>query len=158
MKLNQYQKQAIVRAIFDDVPPIDNEAIKAAIQAAIVKAMSPECKRAYKACPAALRTRSTYDVTDDRGIAQFITGDISSDQFAAIIEPWAEAKRKHSTARTALTQAIESCATVKQLEERMPEFSAYFPKPVAPTPNLPVIANAVQMLTALGWKPPRAAA
>jgi hypothetical protein len=56
MKLNKLTKQAIVRAIIQDLPPIDTEARALAIKEAIIKAMNPEVRKLYKIQPKALRT------------------------------------------------------------------------------------------------------
>lgn len=149
MKLTKYQKEAIVRAIFQDVPHAKSADIHAAVQKAIVAAMSPTCRRAYVACPKALRTTHTYAVTFERDHIAFVIGDAD---FDAVLTPWVEARDTYFKARERLTQAVESCTTLKQLNEMLPEFAAYFPTEGAPTKNLPAVANLVADLMKLGWK------
>lgn len=149
MKLNQCQKRAIVRAIFDDVPVADGKAIHEAVQKAIVKAMSPACQRAYKACPKALNVESTYDITYDRERHVFVVGDAD---FSEVVKPWIEAKNARKDIERRFEAAIDGCSTLKQLTEMLPEFAAYFPTETAPTKNLPVIANLVADIVKLGWK------
>jgi hypothetical protein len=150
MKLNQYQKQAIVRSIFQDVPVAKSEDIKAAVQTELVKAMSPACQRAYKVCPDALKRSSSYDLTYKRDPLTLIVGDAD---FSKVIQPWIDARRKYIDIKTTLTTTIEACITLKQLTDTLPEFAAYFPKEGEPTRNLPVVANLVADLVNLGWKP-----
>ena len=65
MRLNKWDKQAIVRAILADVPKIDKRKRKEELQATIVKAMSPEARKLYKNCPEALRTYHMGSLIDD---------------------------------------------------------------------------------------------
>jgi len=64
-RINKYDKEAIVRAIMHDVPTPDKKKRKEELQAAVVKAMSPEARKLYKSCPSALRTYHLGDVIYD---------------------------------------------------------------------------------------------
>lgn len=150
MKLNNYQKEAIVRAIFQDVPVPSSEKIKVEVQKAIIKSMTPACQRAYKACPNALLKDSESYLTYERERLTFVVGDAN---FEEVIKPWREARNNYENARQALVGLINSCSTLKQLNEALPEFSSYFPSEMAPTKNLPAIANVVTDIVKLGWKP-----
>lgn len=149
MKLTNYHRDAIVRAIFQDVPVAKSGDIKKAVQDAIVKAMSPACQRAYKACPKALQTNTSYNLTFERDRLTFVVGDADFDK---AIEPWMKAKEQYENAKIRLNTAIYGCSTLKQLNDLLPEFSSYFPTEGAPTKNLPAVANLVADLVKLGWR------
>lgn len=146
MKLNQYQRDAIVRAIFQDVP-IDNDALKKAAQEALVKAMSPTVRKAYKVAPNALRTEYV-DILHREG-CHLVCGDADENE---VLAPFTEAKDKYEEARRQLKGVIYSCSTLKRLNEVLPEFAAYFPKEGQATPNPPAVTNIVADLVKLGWK------
>lgn len=149
MKLNQWQKSSIVRSIFNDVKHASSADIKKAVQAELVKAMSPACQKAYKVCPNALKSEYTYDLTFERDRLTFIVGDAD---YEKIFKPWNEAKQKYISVKQGLENFINSCSTLKQLQEALPEFLSYFPTENTPTRNLPVVANLVADLVKLGWK------
>jgi hypothetical protein len=50
-----------------------------------------------------------------------------------------------------LKSAIESCTTIKQLNDRLPEFKKYFPTVEKPVANMPALTNVVADLSKLGW-------
>lgn len=149
MKLTEYQRDAIVRAIFQDVPVAKSEDIQTAVQKDLVKAMSPACQKAYKACPEAIKTGHSYDITFERDNLVFAVGDAN---FAEVIAPWLAARKNYSDAKNALRSAVGGCSTLKQLNDLLPEFAAYFPVEGQPTKNLPAVANLVANIVKLGWK------
>lgn len=151
MKIDKYTKQAIVRAIMQDVPPVDKAKRRAELQAAIVKAMSPEVRKVYKTKPEALRTNYFGSIAFDYGRGDLIVGDVPKAKLDELIKPYeAEDKARHDT-QCQLKGVIESCSTLKQLNDRLPEFKKYFPTEQQPSKNLPAIANVVADLTKLGW-------
>lgn len=149
MKLNQYQKDEIVAAIFQDVPTPNSDDIESAIQAEIVKAMSPDVRRVYKNTPNALAKGDSHCGIFDRRSVRFVVGDADE---KPIIAPWVSARKKYDEAKLSLHQAINACTTLKQLQDRLPEFAAYFPSEDKPTPNLPAIANLMTTMMQLGWQ------
>ena len=56
MKIDKYVRQSIVKAIMNDVPKPDKAKRRQDLQAAIVKAMSPNVRKVFKECPGALKT------------------------------------------------------------------------------------------------------
>ena len=147
MKLNQYTKDAIVRAIMADVPETNGEKIKADIQAALVKAMSTTARKLYKENPNALR--EIYVANIGLGYrTTFIGGDADKD---VVLKPWIDAYNAKMNTRNSLREAVYGCSTLKQLKDRMPEFIKYFPTEAEPTKNLPAVVNVLPALTALGW-------
>ena len=153
MRLDKYTKQSIVRAIMQDVPPIDKAARRLAVQAAIVKAMSPEVRKVFKSNPGALRTTYVGDVVeiDDYSSRSITVGDVTDKQLEEILKPYkAEDSAVYDTKRK-LQGIVEGCSTLKQLQTLLPEFKQYMPTEAAPTKNLPAVANMVADLSKLGW-------
>jgi predicted nucleic acid-binding Zn ribbon protein len=66
MKLTKYDRQAIVRAIMNDVPKPDKTQRADKIQAAIVKAMSPDVRKVYNNVGVVFKGSGFYK-TDSRG-------------------------------------------------------------------------------------------
>lgn len=154
MKLTKYQKEAIVRAIMNDVPKPNKTMRYSEVQAAIVKAMSPECRKVYNKTPSALATQHTGSLTyDDCSYRthSVTIGDVSKEKLEAILEPYKKADEAYRKAKSQLTAAVEGCNTLKQLEAALPEFKKYFPTEQQPTKNLPALANVVADLSKLGW-------
>jgi len=152
MKIDKYTKQAIVRAIMADVPPIDKAKRRTDLQAAIVKAMSPEVRKVYNKFPKALRTHyfgST--ISTGYGSTDLIVGDVDNKTLDALIKPYVDEDTARHETECRLKGVVESCTTLKQLNDRLPEFKKYFPTEQQPSKNLPAIANVVADLTKLGW-------
>lgn len=153
-RITKYDRQAIVKAIMADVPTPDKKKRRAELQAAIVKAMSPEARKLYNKTPSALRTYHLGEIIydgcdwDSRNV---IVGDVKNDAVDALAQKYKDEDSAVNDARYALKGAIEACSTYKQLMTRLPEFEKYYPKPDAPTANLPALANVVADLSKLGW-------
>lgn len=152
MKLTKYAKQAIVSRIMNDVPKPDDAKIKADIQAAMVKAMSPDIRKLFKAKPTALKLEriSGYDV----GAAwafDVIVADLRDMEVREVLKPFKAAQEERKRIREQIRYAIEVCTTLKQLTERLPEFKQYYHTEAKPTVNLPALANIVADLSKLGW-------
>jgi len=154
MKLNKYQKQAIVSSIMADVPKVDKDKRRAAVQAEVVKLMSPAVRKIYNTIPSALRKQHIGDLIyngtnwNERDI---IAGDVAEKDIKAICEPYKAEDETRYKAERSLAGVVEACATLKQLKERLPEFTKYYPTEEAPTANLPALANVVADLSKLGW-------
>ena len=154
MKLNKYQKEGIVRAIMNDVPTPDKTKRHAAIQAAIVKAMSPECRKIYNRKPSALAKQYLGDISYD-GVnwhtRDVVIGDVPEVNVEAIIKPYRDADDAYYTAGKRLHAAVDGCSTLNALKKAFPEFERYLPTEAQPTKNLPALANVVADLSKLGW-------
>lgn len=152
-RINKWDKQAIVRAIMADVPKIDKKKRKEKLQAAIVKAMSPEARKLYKNCPEALRTHHVGGLIDDGNwmSREIIVGDVKDAVIDELKKPYEAEDKKFREVEYQLKGAIEACTTIKQLNDRLPEFKKYFPTVEKPTANLPALANVVADLSKLGW-------
>lgn len=152
MNLTQMQKDAIVRAIMQDMPPIDAEARADAIRDAILKAMSPEIRKLYDRKPHALRTASVLFVDPGRmWAAEVVVGDVSKEKLDAITRPYATQEAERDQMRKRLFDAFKGIRTLKQAEATFPEFKKYYPTEAQPTKNLPALANVVGDLCKLGW-------
>ena len=153
MRLDKYAKSSIVRAIMNDVPPIDKVARRLAVQAAIVKAMSPEVRKVFKSNPGALRTAYVGDVVenDDYSSRSITVGDVTDKQLEEILKPYKEEDSARHDTKRKLQGIVEGCSTLKQLQTLLPEFKQYMPTEAAPTKNLPAVANMVADLSKLGW-------
>lgn len=151
MRLTKYDKQAIANAIMLDVPKPDKSKRKSELQDAIVKAMSPECRRVYNKTPSALRTKYIGPYIAEYGPGEIVQGDVPDKTIADLVEKYKAEDEVRRNARYKLESAIGACTTLKQLETRLPEFKKYFPTVEKPTANLPALANVVADLSKLGW-------
>lgn len=152
MKLSKYTKQAIVRAIIQDIPPIDKEARALAVNAAIVKAMSPEVRKLFKTHPSALRTRNVEYTNPFRQWGNEVTvGDVTDEQLKAITAPYDKQEEERRGAEARLNHAFAGINTLKQALATFPEFKKYYPTEAEPTKNLPALANVMADLSKLGW-------
>ncbi len=149
MKLTKYEKEAIVRAIMQDVPTKPDNILKAEIQAAFVAGMSDPIKKLHKTHPNALKTDGVSSW--DTGLpyrVEFIVGDADVEK---AIKPFKSQKEARDEAKNKLNAAVMGCNTLAQLKKLLPEFISYFPSETEPTKNLPAVANMVADLSKLGW-------
>jgi hypothetical protein len=153
MRITKWDKQAIVKAVMADVPMPDKKKRKEELQAAVVKAMSPEARKLFKNCPEALRTQCIGELLYDGtwSSRDIIVGDVKDATVKELKAKYVLEDDKISDARYALKSAIEACTTLKQLNDRLPEFKKYFPTEQKPVANLPALANVVADLSKLGW-------
>lgn len=149
MKLTKYEKEAIVRAIMQDVPAPTEAALRKEMQEAFVAGMSAPIKKLYKTHATALKTTrvSSWDSELSYGI-DFVSGDAD---YTKVIEPFKARKQKRDDAQGKLHAAVMGCNTLAQLTKLLPEFVEYFPTEATPTKHLPAVANMVADLTKLGW-------
>ena len=153
MRLNTYTKSSIVRAIMNDVPQPDKEKRRVDLQAALVKAMSPEARKLYNKTPSALRTHHFGEIiyTGAYTSRDLIAGDVNAETIAALAKPYEDEDDARVATKRKLTAIVEGCSTLKQLQTLLPEFKQYMPTESAPTKNLPAVANVVADLAKLGW-------
>ena len=153
MNLNKYTKQAIVRSIMADMPPIDKVARAEAIKAAVLKAMSPEVRKLLKTKPHALRKASVpfTDPTRTWSFDEMIVGDVTKEQIKEIVAPYEKQEEERKQAERKLEAAFEGIRTLQSALKTFPEFKKYYPTEAQPTKNLPALANVVADLSKLGW-------
>lgn len=150
MKLNKFQKQAIVTAIMHDVPKVVIN--QDDIQAAVAKAMSPAVRKIFKSNPKALASRHVggYEFeTPGYGWTLYV-GD--AQKVDDLLKPFKQKKEEREAAERRVRSIVNGCNTLKQLQTLLPEFKKYFPTEEKPTANLPVVANLSADLIKLGWK------
>lgn len=145
MKLTQYQKDAIVRSIWAEVPNPSTEQLRDEIQKAAVKAMSVPCRNLYKKSEMAIRKYTTHSVS--RESITFTCGDADT---KVVLQPFVEAASARYAAETKLRAAIKACTTRKQFIDRFPEFSAHAPSEHGVCGTLPAVSNVVADLVKLG--------
>lgn len=154
MRITKWDKQAIVKAIMADVPAIDMKKRHEEIQAEVVKLMTPECRKVYKAMPDALREYNAGNLLYDGyswSSRSIVRGDVAEKELKKVLAKYETEDETRSKAKHALVGAIEACSTLKQLNDRLPEFKKYFPTEQKPVANLPALANVVADLSKLGW-------
>lgn len=154
MRLTNNLKNAIVRAIMQDVPKPKKENRHRTVQATLVKAMSPACRKVYLANPSIFKTTWTGDTTYDGLIystRDVVMGDAPKDVLQKLLKPYEQEDEAYRKAQQNLSIAVEGCTTLKQLKEAFPEFEKYLPTEQQPTKNLPALANVVSDLVKLGW-------
>lgn len=154
MRLDKYTKLSIVRAIMDDVPAPDKAKRRTDLQAAIVKAMSPEARKLYNKTPKALRTYYVGDTIYDGhgwGARDIIAGDVEDKVVEALLKPYKAEDEERYAVKRKLQGIVEGCSTLKQLQTLLPEFKQYMPTEATPTKNLPAVANMVADLSKFGW-------
>ena len=155
MRLDKYARASIVKAIMADVPKPDKVKRREDLQAAIVKAMSPDVRKVFKATPGALKTYHFGDVLYDGyswNTRDLVVGDVPQKKLDELVKPYEDEDDARRAAQCKLEGAIEGCTTRKALMTRLPEFEKYFPAETAPlSKSLPALANVMADLSKLGW-------
>lgn len=143
MKLSTYHKDAIVRAITQDLPPVGN--LSEQMTAAAVKLMSVSCRNLYKKSPGAIRKTTAYAVSQTS--VTFIIGDAIE---SAVVAPFEAAFKHRNKVLADLKAAVNGCTTRKQFIDRFPEFSHHAPPEHGKCDTLPAVSNVVADLVKLG--------
>jgi hypothetical protein len=153
MKLTKYEKEAIVRSIMQDVPPINKEKRRTDLQASLVKAMSPEARKLYNRTPSALRTYNFGEIiyTGSYVSRELIVGDVNKEAISELAKPYEAEDKAYCDTQRKLHSIVGGCNTLAQLKKLLPEFVSYFPSETEPTKNLPAVVNMVADLSKLGW-------
>ena len=154
MKLTRLTKEAIVRAIWNEVPEIDYKARKETIQKAMAALFCPEVKVVYDLCPDALRVQHRhYIVGYDLPINErcVVVANLTDEQINAVLEPFVEEDRQRGVARDKLEALVMGCSTRNQLVKLLPECEKYLPAEASADRRLPVVANVIADMTKLGW-------
>lgn len=153
MKLTKYIKEGIVRSIMNDTPKPDTSQRNKQMQAALVKAMSPECRKVYLRTPEVFETSYCEYLYDGRTYdsRKYVLGDAPRELAEEWEQKFQQEDAERIKAQRQLEAAIMGCNTLKQLKTLLPEFDKYYPTEQQPTKNLPALANVVADLTKLGW-------
>ena len=162
MNLNKYDKQAFVTAVMDDVPCVDyDEQAKKLVHDWALTQMPKEVLAVYKKHPAWFKTEYTYmpgglsDTFIPHQDGRRVVQNDAPELWAKLVELGVAAETQNDNMRDLrlrLEATIESCRTLKQAKERLPEFEKYLPTERGTTgcTNLPV-ANLVADLMQAGW-------
>jgi len=89
MKLTQYDREAFVNAVMNDVPRITKEEVLPTLQADLLQAMSPEARKLFRKSPKALAWDYDHYITTDRSCVRFAVGD--AENVSAILAPYKRA-------------------------------------------------------------------
>ena len=163
MRLTKLDKECFVDSVMGDVPQIDYDEQAAAIcMAWAIERLPAEVAVVYKKFPGWIEARqlstprglnSTYVPMLER---MWNTSDDQPELWAKLV-PLSEAAQAQCEARRELKSkvmaAIYGCSTLKQAQDRLPEFKKYLPEDCngTSTANLPATANLVTELMAAGW-------
>lgn len=162
MKLTKADKEAFVRAVMDDVPMVNhNEEAASLVMAEVIANLPEKVKTAYEAHPEWIKR----DLINLPGCLRSMYGPALgytraselSKELQERLEALAAAEKEQLRVRCELEQKvraiINSCTTLKQAKERLPEFEKYLPAERGSfgTAQLPVVANLVTDLVNLGW-------
>ena len=162
MKLTKSDREAFVKACLDDVPSVDYHEVARTKAMAWAKARMPDCvAKTYE-----LDTNwiNTVWVPMPGSICDVYLPVIGEHDCIEKLDPdfWKELNelnvknreqsKTQQKLREELTGAIAQCSTLKQAQERLPEFVKYLPadRSGERMVNLPV-ANLISHLTAAGW-------
>lgn len=160
MNLNKHHKEAFVRAVIQDVPVIDydaqalkivNEWEKTTVPKevyAVIEKFPGWIDRCYVYLPGNLNSVAVYALKSGNYLKN--ESPETWEKLTKIAELNSAQSDKISSLQESLTAIIESCRTVKQALERLPEFAAYLPSETQPLKDVPV-ANLVAELTKAGW-------
>ncbi len=154
MKLSKMTKEAIVRAIWNEVPEVDYKARKEAIQAALVEMFASEVKAIYKKRPNALHKGIYSGVFSYEMSYQeryLIVADLTEEQINSVLDPYTEEDAARTRAKDKLKELVMGCSSRKQLVNLLPECEKYLPAEASTDRSLPVVANVIADMTKLGW-------
>jgi len=162
MNLNQYDRQAFVKAVMDDVPDVDYDEPAQKLARQTIESLLPPAIRAlskadreYLECNHYMmpgRLSNFYHVGHGGRMIEVQAPDVWK-ELVALEKLSREQDSTRAALRGHLTQVIGACRTLKQARERLPEFEKYLPTERSNgsgLTNLPV-ANLVAELTAAGW-------
>ena len=159
MRLTNKHRCDIVAAVMKDVPSVDyTEKVKTLVNAALFKAAPATVKKLYKEDPSWLAPRG---VNTPAGYvySPLVPPDFKREKFLPMLaqcKGLADKLKEQDEAHTALQRKvwamIRGCTTLKQAQERLPEFAKYLPQsPTGGTPNLPATTDVLDSLTKAGW-------
>ena len=167
MRLIKSQKEAFVRAVIQDIPVIDfNQQCREIMEKSLKKIIPKNIQDfsaknqgwiglGYYSTPASFSNFAFImpDSYDNEWKNSYIVRDKDAEAWQKLIELGnlaEEQKQKIKQVQRQLQVVIDSCTTLKQAVEQLPEFKKYLPSEEQPSKNLPV-ANIVSELNALGF-------
>lgn len=172
MKLTKSHKQAFVTAVMDDVPMhdysedfhklVDGDMLKVAPKKLVPILQDKELRsyliRGYGSIqPSTLHRGNHYWYPYTVGIsavatyADYVMSAEAEAASLALMEAAVEQKIKRDELESMVRGTIESCNTLKQAHERLPEFAKYLPEEEITGRMLPAVANLSARLIEAGW-------
>lgn len=166
MRLTKEDKQAFVHAVMDDVPSVDyDEQVRARLEEWGFNALPQALKAVAKEFPDYFEIQYIPTPAGFPGVFVICPPHLCGHNFErAVPEVWAElmvigekkmAQDKiHAELRSKVTALINGCTTLKQAQERLPEFAKYLPanRDGSFITNLPVANTLVDLQNAGGPK------
>lgn len=159
MRLAQYHKDAIFRAIKADLKPPVSVSFDE-FQEAVVKAMSADARKLYRTSKNGLRSEYMYPhegvgLPGSSGRTIYV-GDAD---VKALKAQFSKPHNEFSAAMTRLRQAIDGFSTVKQFKEAYPDLAKYAPsEPGRPTTGFALaVVDVTKDLVKYGFKAKAAA-
>lgn len=163
MRLIKSQKEAFVRAVIQDIPVIDFNQQCREIMEKSLKKIIPKHVQDFAAKNPGWIKLGYYSTPSSFSNFAFIMPDSHRNEYSIVRdkdnEAWQklvelgnleqEQKQKIKQVERQLQCVIDSCTTLKQALEQLPEFKKYLPSE-EPSKNLPA-ANIVSELNALGF-------
>ena len=160
-RLTKTLREVFVRAVMDDVPQPDEDQCSKEFQELVNKEMPPEVLAAFLKYPDWLNPES-HCVTwgraaNERSVwLRYKWFSSSQDDFSTemkeYIEKLADIVENRNKLRAKIKGVAESCTTIAHLKIALPELEKYMPEDTpAPTKQLPVMANLMADVIALGW-------
>ncbi len=161
MKLTRTGKENFVNAVMADVPEIDydEQAATLVMKKAVAK-LPPEIQaiwndatlRGFVRCDKYINSPGCLsDIRVPPFDGELCNGTMNE------LHRLADLKSNQRDARRELGyklySVIAGCNTVKQAQERLPEFIKYLPAEMNNTPGVPAICNVVADLVQAGWTP-----
>lgn len=163
MRLTKADRSAFVSAVMDDVPQVDyHEMVRKEVQQWGFNALPEELKPLVKQYPDYFNKRYIGTPYGCPGVYCICPSEFSYDELENSPDKWAqlvELGKLHSAQastrnelQTNVQGLIRTCTTLKQAQERLPEFIKYLSTDREPSAlaNLPV-ANTLADLQAAGW-------
>ena len=163
-RLTNYQRDAFVTAVIDDIPKVDyDESMRKFLQAFAVTQLPEKLKPLYKLYPEFFEHNTIYTPScfsnvsvvcaDSKELKDKLEQSVEAhQQYEALTELYNSQRETISALRAKVRGMIYSVISVEKAHELMPEFAKYLgPKGAPIDRSVPVIANVVADLLAAGW-------
>lgn len=161
MKLNTADRDAFVTAVIGDVPSVDYvtqahlivlDEVGAKLPAKVRAVWDSKELRGYVRCDNYFRANG-FNTSFAIPLGGYTPSAANIKKLQALADKYSAQRKQRDDLRAKVRAVIESCTTLKQAKERLPEFTKYLPAERGTTGvcGLPVIANVVADLSKAGW-------
>lgn len=167
MRLTNYQRDAFITNVMNDVPSIDyDEQIRTTVVEHFVSLLPPKVRAVWddKKARGYLTTAHSYAGRVGATVPYYCRHTESADdeRARAAAAHLCEARKAQLETRTALRSSLHGVAysvtTRKALAEKLPEFEKYLPPEAETSTNLPALANVLTDFIKAGWPKEKVAA